>query len=49
LSADNLAKKIQKESILPVCDKPYHKIKENMPPGVELENLWNYPLYLNGP
>jgi len=33
-----------KESILPVCDKPYHKIKENMPLGEELENLWNYPL-----
>jgi len=33
-----------KECILPVCDKPYHKIKENMPLGKELENLWNYPL-----
>jgi len=33
-----------KESILPVCDKPYHKIKENMPLGEELKNLWNYPL-----
>jgi len=33
-----------KESILPVCDKPYQKIKENMPLGEELENLWNYPL-----
>jgi len=33
-----------KESILPVCDKPYYKIKENMPLGEELENLWNYPL-----
>ena len=33
-----------KESILPVCDKPYHKIKENMPLGEELEHLeWNYP------
>jgi len=32
------------ESILPVCDKPYHKIKENMPHGEELEDLWNYPL-----
>ena len=32
-----------KESILSVCDKPYHKIKENMPLGKELENLWNYP------
>ena len=27
-----------------VCDKPFHKIKENMPLGEELENLWNYPL-----
>ena len=26
-----------KESKLPVCDKPYHKIKENMPLGEELE------------
>ena len=33
-----------KESILPVCDKPYHKIKENMPLGEELDNLWNYLL-----
>jgi len=32
------------ESKLPVCDKPYHKIKENMPLGEELEKLWNYPL-----
>jgi len=30
--------------MLPVCDKPYHKIKENMPLGEELEHLWNYPL-----
>ena len=28
-----------KESILSVCDKPYHKIKETMPLGEELENL----------
>jgi len=34
-----------KESILPVCDKPYYKIKENMPFGEEFENLWNYPLW----
>ena len=33
-----------KESILPVCDKPYHKIKENMRLGEEIERLWNYPL-----
>jgi len=33
-----------KETILPVCDKAYHKIKENMPLGEELEILWNYPL-----
>jgi len=32
-----------KESILPVCDKPYHKIKANMPHGEELKKLWNYP------
>jgi len=32
-----------KESILPVCDKPYHKIKETMPLGEELENVWDYP------
>jgi len=32
-----------KESILPVCDKPYHKIKEKMSLGEELGNLWNYP------
>jgi len=31
-------------SIFPVCDTPYYKIKENMPLGEELENLWNYPL-----
>jgi len=31
------------ESILSDCDKPYHKIKENIPHGKELENLWNYP------
>ena len=34
------------ESILPVCDKPYHKIKENVPLGEELANLLNYPLYV---
>jgi len=33
-----------KESILPVCDKPYHKIKGNVMLGEELENLWNHPL-----
>jgi len=33
-----------KASILPVCDKPYHKIKANIPQGEELENVWNYPL-----
>jgi len=27
-----------KESILPVCDNPYHKIKENMPHGRSLKN-----------
>jgi len=35
-----------KESIHPVCDQPYHKIKEKMPLGEELENLWNYPLHV---
>ena len=35
-----------KESILPVCDKPYHKIKENMPLGEELEKWWNYPFFV---
>jgi len=29
---------------LSVCDKPNHKIKENMPHGEEFEKLWNYPL-----
>jgi len=39
-----LAKKVQifafflMESIFPVCDKPYHKTKENMPLREELEN-----------
>ena len=33
-----------KENIISVCDKPYHKIKENMPLGEELKRLWNYPL-----
>jgi len=33
--------------MLPNCDKPYHKIKEKMPLGEELGNLWNYPLHLN--
>jgi len=27
------------ESILPVCDQPYHQINENMPLGEELGNL----------
>jgi len=29
--------------MLPVCVKPYQKIKENMPLGEELEHLWSYP------
>jgi len=33
-----------KENTLPVCDKPYHKIKENLPHLAELKNLWNYAL-----
>ena len=28
-----------KESILSVCDKPYHKINENMPLGEELKSM----------
>jgi len=40
MSADNLTNENTKESILPVCDKPYHKIKENMPLGGELKYLW---------
>jgi len=44
LSADNPTKEKTKENILPVCDKPYHNIKENMPLGEGLENLWNYSL-----
>jgi len=35
-----------KQSILPVCDKSYHTIKENMPLGEEIYNLWNYPFKL---
>jgi len=34
------------ESILPVCDKPYHKIKENMLLEEELEKWWNYPFFM---
>jgi len=33
-----------KEILLPVRDKPYHKIKEYLPHWEELENLWNYAL-----
>ena len=44
MSTNNLTQKNTKECILPVCDKPYHKTKENMPLGEELEKLWNYPL-----
>jgi len=35
-----------KESLLPDCDKPYHKIKENLPHWEEPENLWNYALWI---
>ena len=35
-----------KESILPVCDKPYHNIKENMPHGEELEKCGTIHLIL---
>jgi len=30
--------------LLPVCDKPYCKVKENLPHWEELEHLWNYAL-----
>jgi len=33
--------------MLPVYDKPYHKIKENMPHGKEHEILWNHPLLVS--
>jgi len=36
--------KITKESLLPVCDKPYHTIKENLLQWAELQNLWYYVL-----
>ena len=41
--SNRLGLKNTKESILPVCYKPYYEIKENMRLGEELENLWNYP------
>jgi len=31
-----------KESLLPVYDKPYHKIQEIIPHWKELDNLWSY-------
>jgi len=31
-----------KESLLPDCDKTFHKIKENLPHWEELEKLWNH-------
>ena len=34
-----------KEGIVTVCDKPCHKIKENLPHWEELEKLWNCALY----
>jgi len=36
-----------KDGILSVCDKPYHKIKENIPQWEELDNLWNYAMQTN--
>ena len=36
-----MTKKIQKESILSVCDKTYHNIKENLPHLEELEIMHN--------
>jgi len=39
MSGDNLTSENTKESILPVCDKPLHKSKENLPHWEELEKL----------
>jgi len=36
--------KYTKDSILLVCDKPYHKIKENLPHWEDIETLWNWAL-----
>ena len=33
-----------KERLLPVCEKAYHNIKENLPHLEELANRWNYTL-----
>ena len=33
------------KSILPVCDKPNHKIKENLPHLEELDIVLNYALH----
>jgi len=53
MSGDTLTKEIQK-SLLPVCDKPYHNIKENVPDWEELIFLrycivvayWLHNMYL---
>ena len=36
-----------KDILLLVCDKPYHKIKDNLPHWEELENVWNFALILS--
>jgi len=38
-----MTSKIQKKAYF--LFELYHKIKENMPFGEELEKMWNYPLY----
>jgi len=32
------------ESVLPVCDKPYHKNNEFQQMWAEIKQLWNYAL-----
>jgi len=45
LSGDKLTIASIYKSLLPVCDKPYHKFKENLPHLEDLEYLWNYSLF----
>ena len=33
------------ESMLPVCDKPYHMNNGFQQTWAEIENLWNYALF----
>jgi len=35
-----------KENLLPVCNKPYHDLKENLPHWEELANMWNNALFI---